>query len=66
MCGDADGNEVINLLDVSYIIAFLYSGGPAPDPIESIDVNSDGIANILDITYLIAFLYQGGPEPACP
>jgi hypothetical protein len=66
LTGDINGDERINILDITYIIAYLYQSGPAPEPLKSADVNSDGAVNILDITYLIEFLYLGGPEPDCP
>lgn len=63
LCGDADSNLAVNLLDITFIIAFLYMDGPAPDPIEAADVNLDGNVNLLDITYLINYLYKDGPAP---
>jgi len=62
-CGDANGDNEINLLDITYIIDFLYLDGQTPDPIESADVNQSGSVNLLDITFLINFLYIYGPEP---
>ena len=29
-CGDVDGNGVMNIMDVVYMIYFLYRDGPAP------------------------------------
>jgi hypothetical protein len=66
VCGDADGSGVINILDVTTLINFLYKDGPAPEPIGSGDANGNGDCNILDITHLIGYLYQEGPEPVCP
>jgi PKD repeat protein len=66
ICGDANGDESINILDITFLIAYVYQEGPLPDPLESADVNSDGTVNILDITYLIAYIYLDGPEPTCP
>jgi len=66
ICGDANGNKAVNILDITYLIAYLYSSGPPPIPIEAGDANGNGAVNILDITYLIAYLYSGGPEPVCP
>ncbi len=65
-CGDANSDGFVNILDITYLIAFLYKGGSPPDPMESADVNNTGNLNILDITYLIAYLYKSGPEPDCP
>ncbi len=66
ICGDVNGSKTVNILDVTYLISYLYKGGPSPDPIEAADVNSSGTVNILDVTYLIGYLYKGGPEPNCP
>jgi hypothetical protein len=64
-CGDADGNGKINLLDVSFIINYLYRGGAAPNPLWKGDPSGDGKINLLDISYLINYLYRGGPNPFC-
>lgn len=61
--GDADGSGGINILDVTYIINYLYKGGPAPDPEMAGDANCSQTINILDVTYLINYLYKGGPAP---
>lgn len=65
ICGDANGDGTINILDITYVIGYLYMGGPPPDPMESADVDLSGNVNILDITYLISFLYKSGPDPDC-
>jgi hypothetical protein len=66
VCGDANGDETVNIFDITYIITYLYREGPAPDPLDAADVNNDGTINIFDITYLISFLYLEGPAPNCP
>jgi len=65
-CGDASGDDIVNIFDITYLISYLYLEGPAPDPMELADVNNDGAINIFDITYLISYLYLDGPEPDCP
>ena len=70
ICGDTNGDELVNILDIVYLINYKYKEGAAPDPMESGDVNSlvqpDGLINILDIVYLINYKYKEGPEPVCP
>jgi len=61
--GDADGSGGINILDVTFIINYLYGGGPASDPIQKSDPDCSGGVNILDISYIISYLYKGGPAP---
>jgi len=65
--GDANDNEIINILDITYLINYLYKTGPAPQPytVCSGDCNCDCIVNILDVTYLINYMYKGGAAP-CP
>jgi hypothetical protein len=64
-CGDVDGDALVNILDIVFLINYKYKGGPAPASILSADVNSDELVNILDIVYLINFKYKSGPEPIC-
>ena len=70
VCGDANGDENVNLLDVLHVISYLYGSpkGPAPDPLESGDANADENVNLLDVLYLIDYLYGSplGPDPLCP
>ena len=65
ICGDADDNEVINILDIVYLINYKYKGGPPPEPMDVVDVNNDELINILDIVYLINYKYKDGPDPVC-
>jgi len=65
-CADVDYNGIINILDVTFILNYLYKGGLPPEPMASADVNSDGIINLLDVTYIINYLYKAGPAPNCP
>ncbi|MEW5922459.1 MAG: M20/M25/M40 family metallo-hydrolase [Candidatus Zixiibacteriota bacterium] len=61
--GDVNGDWGINILDVTYLINYLYKGGPAPTDMNNGDPNGSCAVNILDVTYLISYLYKGGPEP---
>ncbi|MBN2227874.1 MAG: PKD domain-containing protein [candidate division Zixibacteria bacterium] len=69
-CGDASGDGSVNLLDVLFLISYLYGNpiGPPPEPPEAGDANGDSAINLLDILYLIDYLYGNppGPEPECP
>ncbi len=66
VCGDADGSGGINILDVTFIVNYLYKGGAAPEPLEAGDPSGNGSVNVLDISYIIQYLYKGGPPPICP
>ncbi len=66
VCGDPNHDELINILDIVFLINYKYKEGPAPEFMESSDVNNDTLINILDIVYLINFKYKSGPDPDCP
>lgn len=61
--GDANGDQVVNILDAIFIISYLYKDGPQPYPLQIADTNNDGKITILDSTYLLAYLYKTGPPP---
>jgi serine protease AprX len=62
--GDADGSGEIDIDDVVYIIAFVFTGGPAPVPVmASGDVDGSGVIDIDDVIYLIDYVFSGGPPP---
>jgi hypothetical protein len=63
--GDANDNGAVNIIDITYLIAYLYQGGPPPPCMYEGDANGDCTINILDISYLISYLYMGGPAPIC-
>ena len=65
LCGDVN-SDVVNIFDITFLISYLYLGGPAPADSNSADVNNDGMVNIFDITGLISYLYLGGSPPNCP
>ncbi|UCB53030.1 MAG: dockerin type I repeat-containing protein, partial [Candidatus Zixiibacteriota bacterium] len=66
-CGDVQGDFVVNVGDVVYLVTYLYKGGPAPYcPTARGDVNNDGVINVGDVVYLVTYLYKGGPPPNCP
>jgi hypothetical protein len=66
ICGDANDDTKVNLLDVSFIIANLYRHGPAPNHPNAADVNHSGNINLLDVSYIINRLYRSGPPYNCP
>ncbi|SYZ73091.1 exported hypothetical protein [Candidatus Zixiibacteriota bacterium] len=65
ICGDVDNSGYINILDIAYIIRYLYRDGMAPFPLAAADADGNGAVNILDVSALIDHLYRGGPTPIC-
>lgn len=62
--GDVNGDGLVNITDVVYIIDYIFSGGPAPVPLPFVgDVNCDHLTNVTDVVYLIDWIFVGGPAP---
>ncbi len=62
-CGDANGDGTVNISDAVSLIAYIFSGGPAPSPLLAGDANCDSAVNISDAVYLIAYIFVGGAAP---
>ncbi len=53
-----------NILDLTYLVDYIFRGGPAPSCPAEADVNFDeSPPNILDLTYLVDFNFRGGQPP---
>lgn len=69
MRGDVNGTdgEAVNISDMTFLIAYLFRGGPQPPCMDEADVTGDGSVNVSDVTHTIAFLFRGGAAPPpCP
>lgn len=62
-CGDVDDDSHINIADITYLIAYIFHGGPAPVDLSAGDVDLCGDIDSRDLTYLIAYMFQGSPQP---
>jgi len=66
-CGDANCDGDVNGADVSFLINYLFVGGPKTCwPADRADVNWDHKVAGNDASYLINYLFVGGPKPRCP
>ena len=63
ICGDVNGDGVVDVGDVVYLINYLFKSGPAPSPREAGDVNTDNNVDVGDVVYLINYLFKSGPAP---
>jgi hypothetical protein len=65
MLGDANGDGVIDISDVVYLLNYLFINGPAPVPLAAGDANCDGVVDASDLVYLLNYLFAHGPAPGC-
>jgi len=68
MCGDCDQSEAVDIDDAVFLIAFIFSGGPAAIPYEAGDMDCSSAVDIDDVVFAIAYIFSGGPAPCstCP
>lgn len=69
ICGDASGDDAVNISDAVYLINYIFKSGPPPDPLCSGDADGDDALNIADAVYLITYIFNSGPppvDPCCP
>jgi predicted dienelactone hydrolase len=67
VCGDANGDSLVDLGDAVHVLAWLFRGGEAPrcGGLPCVDVNSDSTSDLADAVYLLEWLFLGGEDPAC-
>jgi len=63
LCGDVDDSGNVDIDDIVFLIAYLFSGGPAPSDLRTGDVNCVESIDIDDVAYLIGYLFSGMDEP---
>jgi len=64
---NVDGNNGVNVADLTYLVDYLFKGGDSPPCPEEGNVDSTGDINVADLTYLADYLFKGGTEPPpCP
>jgi PKD repeat protein len=63
LCGDANDDGMVDISDVVYLIAYIFSGGAPPSPLLAGDANCDHAVDISDVVYLIAYIFSGGAKP---
>jgi parallel beta-helix repeat protein len=63
LLGNLNSDGSINVEDVAFLINYLYTSGPVPEPLWVGDANCDGLVDIADIVCLINYLFIGGTLP---
>jgi hypothetical protein len=61
VCGDANGDGIVSVVDIVYLVNHLYAGGPAPDPYQAADANGDTRMDIADVVAIVNYLFLGYP-----
>ncbi len=63
---DNDSEDIINILDLTYLVDYMFKQGPEIVCIEEADLTLDCVIDISDLTYIIDYMFRAGPPPpAC-
>ncbi len=63
-CGDANGDKVVDVGDVVYLINYLFKLGTVPNPKAAGDASGDCNVDIGDVVFLINYLFKNGLVPS--
>jgi hypothetical protein len=63
--GDANGDGKTDIVDLVYLVNYLFKRGPEPVPLETGDVDCPGsnFVDIIDVVYLVNYVFKSGPPP---
>ncbi len=65
--GDLNNDGMVNVADLTYLVDYLFAGGPAPLVSGVADTDGNCTTNVGDVSYLVNYLYFAGPAPvSCP
>lgn len=62
---DGDPADAVDAADLTYLVSYLFKGGPQPPCSEEANANGgdNKFVNIADVTYLVGYLWRGWSEP---
>ena len=63
IAGDASGDNLVSLVDIVFLVNYVFKAGPAPSPLARGDVNVSCNVNLADIIYLVNYVFKSGPAP---
>lgn len=63
--GDANGDRLVDLADVVFLLNYLFKGDDPPVPLAAGDASCNGEVDLADAVYLLNYLFKGGPSPGC-
>jgi hypothetical protein len=67
VCGDADGNDYLDILDAIFLRDYIFAGGSNPNPLAAGNADGECRINLSDVVYICNYIFSHGPLPSgCP
>jgi len=64
--GDANSDGFADISDPVYVLSRLFTGGPAPQCLQTADANDDNAVDLSDSVCALNHLFLGGPPLSAP
>ena len=65
LCGDANDDGSFSISDLTFLVDYLFRGGPEPPVLEAADIDGQIGLTVSDITHMVDYQFRGGPPPIC-
>jgi hypothetical protein len=65
-CGDSNGDGVINIVDIIYLMNYCFKNGPPPPYPDTAEVDGYEFLNIRDAVCLVNYVFYDIFTPTCP
>ena len=57
---DGDPDEYITIADITYLVNYMFKGGPEPPCLDEADIDGSGTINIIDLVSLVDYSFRHG------
>ena len=62
--GDQDNSHTVDIADLILLVRYMFSGGPATEPVFLMDINGDCVApDVADLVHLVYYMFSAGAPP---
>lgn len=65
VCGEINGDAIINIADVVYLINYIFRDGPPPVNLSAADTNANGDVDVGDAVVLVNYIFRNEPVINC-
>jgi hypothetical protein len=60
---NGDLGQTVDISDLTFLVSYMFKGGPVPPCPEESNINGIGTVDITDLTYLVSYMFKSGSAP---